>query len=779
MKTSNLDAHKKSDSPVEVGHAANAEPDLIRANDLSETEAEKEERNDHERREILKRYRLLLRKAKGVIKDDSDTKKIRKAFDLALKAHGGVRRKSGEPYIYHPLEVARIVVEEMGLRSTSIVCALLHDVVEDTDYNLDDIENMFGAEVARIIDGLTKVKNFKYKASANPDFSEQAENFRKVLLTITEDIRVVLIKIADRLHNMRTLESMSREKQLRIKSETEYIYAPLAHRLGLYNVKSELEDLCLKYSDPLAYEEITRKLKETERVRERFVKHFVKPIEDNLNRLGFVFDIKSRVKSVFSIYSKMKKQSVTFEEVYDLFAIRIIFESNLEEEKANCWRLYSAITDSYQPSPKRLRDWVSYPKANGYESLHTTVMSDEGRWVEVQIRSRRMDEIAEKGLAAHWKYKSKGLSNSDRGVELWLKKIRETLDNPNSSAIDLINDFRSNLFNKEVYVFTPKGELKTYPAQATVLDFAFDIHTEIGANCMGAKVNGRLVSLDYQLTNGDQVEILTSTKPKINDGWLKYVTTSRAKTKIRDYLKNAERKVAKMGKEIIERKLNQIKLPFNAETISKMVDYFSVKNETELFLQVGKGAIEHTQIKKFREVEDAQANDPKKVALHNAKEFKEIKKQKGEVEDFLIIGDDSDLEYILSPCCNPVAGDEIFGITTLTRGIRVHRTNCPNAVDMMAKHGDRIIKTRWASDTKKLFEISFNIIGTDRVGLVNDITRMLTLQKVNITAIHFETRNGMFEGSISMGVHDTYEVENTIRLLYETAGVVKVNRYDV
>ena len=540
---------------------------------------------EEEKKEVLRKYRMLLRHAKPVLKDN-DQAIIKKAFNTAMKAHQGMRRRSGEPYVFHPISVAFICVDEIGLGTTSIVSALLHDVVEDTDLQLSDIDRLFGSKVAKIIDGLTKISGVFDQGS-----SQQAENFRKMILTLSEDVRVILIKLADRLHNMRTLESMPRDKQLKIASETKYIYAPLAHRLGLYAIKSELEDLCLKYTDREIYDDIASKINATKQARNKFIRSFIRPIKESLDGMGIKYEIKGRPKSIHSVLTKMRKQGVGFDEVYDLFAIRIILETEPASEKALCWQVYSVVTDFYQPNPERLRDWISIPKANGYESLHTTVMSDVGQWVEVQIRTKRMDDIAEKGYAAHWKYKESKDGGAEMGLEMWIAKVRDVLEQNDASAIEFVDDFRSNLYNEEVFTFTPKGDLITLPSGATTLDFAFDIHTEIGMRCIGAKVNQKLVPLNYKFKNGDQVEILTSKKQKPNEDWLKYVVSSKAKNGIKEALKDEKKKFAAEGKEVVKRKLKQIKLPFDQSTLNKMVSYFNVSTPTDLFFLVGKGKI--------------------------------------------------------------------------------------------------------------------------------------------------------------------------------------------
>lgn len=733
---------------------------------------------EKENKTLLKMYRALLRKAKPLL-EEGDARLIGKAFRFAVEAHKDMRRKSGEPFIYHPVSVAHIAVSEIGLGTTSIIAALLHDVVEDTHYDLKDIENKFGPKVAQIIDGLTKIA-----ATTSKGTSIQAENFKKMLLTISKDVRVVLIKIADRLHNMRTLNSMPKEKRLKIKAETEYIYAPLAHRLGLYNIKSELEDLSLKYSDPKAYADIVKRLDQTKEARYRFTRHFAKPIEKSLKKQKLNFKIKMRTKSIRSIYKKMKKQNVSFEEVYDLFAIRIIFDSSQDEEKAHCWRIYSVVTDHYTPNVNRLRDWISVPKSNGYESLHTTVMSHKGQWVEVQIRSERMDDIAEKGYAAHWKYKEQGKipPNAEQGIEMWIRQVRESIEKNDLSAIEFMDDFRTNLFSKEVFTFSPKGDLKVFPSGATVLDFGFEIHSEVGARCLGAKVNGKLVPLNYKLQNGDQVEILTANKPKANDGWLSYITTSKARAKIKEYLKEDHKRLVSMGKEVVERKLKQMKLSISEGIASEIAEYFHVKTETELYYQIGAGVIDHKAIKKFRD-EKLKKEEAKKPKLETAKDFKkEFQKIRKKGDDELVIGENmSDLEYSIAQCCSPIPGDEIFGFISISRGIIIHKTTCSNAVSLMANYGYRIIKARWAKEKDRIFEVDIEINGTDRVGIVKDVTRVISEQmQVNIKAIAIKTdeSNSIFTGSIGLRVKDKHEVENLIRELEVIEGIEKVVRYD-
>ncbi|WP_436517500.1 RelA/SpoT family protein [Ekhidna sp. To15] len=728
-----------------------------------------EEDLESEKKEIIRRYRRLLRKAKPVLKD-GDAKLIKKAFYTSMEAHSGMRRRSGEPYIFHPLEVAEICISEIGLGTTSIIAALLHDVVEDTDYELEDIERLFGKKVAIIIDGLTKISGVFDQGS-----SQQAENFRKMLLTLSDDVRVILIKLADRLHNMRTLESMPRNKQLKIANETIYLYAPLAHRLGLYAFKSELEDLYLKYSEPEVYNDISGNINETKDSRNKFIRNFIRPIKDKLNSLNVEYEIKGRPKSIYSIWNKMKKQNVPFDEVYDLFAIRIILNVPYKDEKALCWQVYSLVTDYYQPNPDRLRDWISIPKANGYESLHTTVMSDKGQWVEVQVRTTRMDEIAEKGYAAHWKYKD-GKSSDETGLEMWIGKVREILEQNNGNAIEFVDDFRSNLYSDEVFVFTPKGDLKTLPQGATALDFAFDIHTEIGEHCLGAKVNQKLVPLNFELKNGDQVEILTSSKQKPNESWLQYVVSSKAKSKIKDALKEERKVFIDEGREIVKRKLKQLKIEYKQTVLEDIAHYFNVKSPADLLYLVGTGKIDHSLIKSFAK---ADSKTSKSDSIQGAKEVEEkLSRVRKTDSDLLLLGEDLDIiDYKFAKCCNPIAGDDVFGFVTVSDGIKIHRTTCPNAAELLSNYGYRIIKAKWASSRKHSFEATLSIIGTDRLGLVSDVSNIISEElKVNMRSLSINTEGGIFEGIIRLYVEDTSHLDTLVKKLEKVSGVVKVSR---
>ena len=725
---------------------------------------------EQERKDILNAFKGLLRALKDRSKED--TRLIRKAFDVSLEAHKDMRRKSGEPYIYHPISVARICVEEMGLGATSIVCALLHDTVEDTHITLQDVEDLFGSKVRLIIDGLTKIPEvFDENASI------QAENFRKMILTISDDFRVVLIKLADRLHNMRTLGSMRPEKQLKIASETKFLYAPLAHRLGLYSVKSELEDLSMLYCETDIYNEIARKLKNTADVRNRFIRRFMSPIKETLLHEGYIFDIKARTKSISSIWRKMQFKDIPFEEVFDIFAIRIILETPVELEKPDCWRIYSIVTDYYQPSPERLRDWISTPRANGYESLHTTVMSPNGKWIEVQIRSKRMDEIAEKGLAAHYKYKE--INNEDNKFDRWIAEIRDLLDNTEATAMDFVNDFRLNLFNDEIYIFTPKGELRVLPIGSTILDFAYDIHTDIGDKCIGAKVNNRLMPLSYQLINGDQLEIITSPKQKPNEEWLRFVVTARAKQKIKSSLNEERRLIVEDGQEILSRKFKQFNLRSTNHNISFLERYFNLLTTSELYFRIAKGKID-LAILREQEIVDGNIKLTRKDNLKKPNLVENNFEGIDTKHDTILIGDDfKGFEYHLAKCCNPIPGDIVFGFITMNDGIKIHRGNCPNAGDLLSKLAFRCIKAIWKQD--KLVEriAAIKIIGIDQIGLVNKLTDIISKQNnINMKSISFETTDGVFEGRIKVLVFDTEHLEQLTNKFGEVEGVQRVTRWD-
>jgi GTP diphosphokinase / guanosine-3',5'-bis(diphosphate) 3'-diphosphatase len=725
---------------------------------------------EKERKEILNAFKGLLRATKNRSKED--TAIIRKAFNVAVDAHKDMRRKSGEPYIYHPIAVARIATEEMGLGATAIVCALLHDTVEDTHITLQDVEDLFGPKVRLIIDGLTKIPEvFDENASI------QAENFRKMILTISDDIRVSLIKIADRLHNMRTLGSMKPDKQLKIASETKFLYAPLAHRLGLYSIKGELEDLALMYTEPTVYKSIESNLKSTKDVRNRFIRRFVNPIREALIHEGYVFDIKARTKSISSIYRKMETKGVPFEEVYDIFAIRIIVDTPIELEKPDAWRIYSIITDFYQPSPDRLRDWISTPRANGYESLHTTVMSPTGKWVEVQIRSKRMDEIAEKGLAAHYKYKeSKG---EDSKFDRWIAEIRELMDSPDGNAMDFVNDFKLNLFRDEIYVFTPKGDLRVLPNGSTILDFAYDLHTDIGDKCIGGKVNNRLVPLSYQLQSGDQLEIITSPKQKPNEEWLRMVISARAKQKIKSSLNEEKKNIANDGKEILNRKLKQLNIKNTSDNLYVIEKLFNQSSIAELYFRIAKGKIDLTKIREI-ECVNGVLKWEKKSATPKDKHELDVYPKINKKEDTIIIGEDfKNIQYRMAKCCNPIPGDNAFGFITISEGIKIHRTNCPNAESLLSKMAYRCVKAKWRNEDLVERVAAIRLHGIDGLGIVNRLTEIISNQhNVNMKSIWFETDDGVFEGRIKVLVYDTEHLEQLMEKFEQVEGVKRVERWD-
>jgi guanosine-3',5'-bis(diphosphate) 3'-pyrophosphohydrolase len=721
-----------------------------------------------ERKEILKRYRNLLSACKRRL-EKGDKLLIRKAFEISLEAHKDMRRKSGEPYIYHPIEVAHIAAAEIGLGTTSVVCALLHDVVEDTDLTLDEIKGMFGEKVAKIIDGLTKISGVFDQTS-----SLQAENFRKMLLTLSEDVRVILIKLADRLHNMRTLDSMARDKQLKIASETLYLYAPLAHRLGLNAIKIELEDLGLKYTEPEIFESINQKLKDTEPERKKFINKFIEPVEDIIHQQGIKAKIIGRPKSIYSIYNKIKNKGVPFEEIYDIFAIRIIINTSEKREKAECWKVYSIITDFYQPNPDRLRDWISTPKANGYESLHTTVMGPEGEWVEVQIRSERMDEIAEKGYAAHWKYKN---SAAETQLDDWIRRIRELLESPEENAMDFIDEFKLNLFAEEIFVFTPAGEMRTLPASATALDFAFDIHTKVGEKCIGAKVNHKLVPLSYHLKGGDQVEVLTSDKQVPKEEWLGYVVTAKAKAKIKNALKEERKKQAEQGKDILKKIFNKLGISMTDETMNELLIYFKLTNNQDLFYRIG---VENISFKQLQEFKNAKEQGIIKKSESSGTLEEIVSSVRGVKPDMFVIGESlQKINYKLSSCCNPIPGDDVVGFTTPNEGIIIHRVNCPKAITLMSNYAYRIVKAKWTDQKLLSFLAGIKVKGIDEVGIVNNITKIISNElNVNMRSISFDSNDGVFDGTIMVFVQNTNHLTDLIKKLTKVKGILNITRID-
>ena len=716
---------------------------------------------------ILRDYRKLLRYSQSVI-SKNDLVLIKKAFKISLEAHKDMRRKSGEPYILHPLAVAQICVKELGLDSTSIICALLHDVVEDTDITLNYLEKEFGKPVSKICDGLTKISGF-----FSPEISKQAENFKKMILTISDDLRVILIKLADRLHNMRTLDSMNRKSQIKIASESIYIYAPLAHRLGIFSIKTELEDLYLKYTNYKDYISIVKKLSSSKEKRDKFIKSFIRPIKRKTKDLNNKIKIFGRPKSIFSIYNKMKKQDITFEEVYDLFAIRIILDSTLVEEKSICWRIYSIVTDCYQPNPDRLKDWVSTPKSNGYESLHTTVMSNSGQWVEVQIRTKRMDDIAEKGFAAHWKYKEN--SKSDNKLDKWINNVREFLDQNDSSALELLEDFKSELYNDEVFVFTPKGDLITLPFNSTVLDFAFAIHSEIGLKCIGGKINQKLVPLNHIVKNGDQINILTSKNQKPSEDWLNIVISSKSKSAIKQSFSKGKTNHFSIGKEILKRKLNNLKIDFE-KNISPIANYFGYKNVVDFYFDIGKDKIDLKILKNYKESIDL---EKKKIKSKSNTKPKKISK-KFSKDNYIVLDDRVGLmDYKFSDCCNPIPGDDVFGFITINDGVKIHRTNCKNSPELLSKYAYRILKAKWYSKNEISFLSSLKIKGTDRVGIIDDISKIISSElKVNMKSISINSNSGVFEGKIQLYVNNTSHLLRLIKKLEKIRNVIKVSRFE-
>ncbi len=739
-----------------------------------------EEQIELERKEILGQYKELLRHTSEKLNEEQ-LKFVRKALDVAIDAHDGVRRKSGEPYIYHPIAVARIVAEEIGLGYTSVACGLLHDVVEDSEYSLEDMERIFGKKVSSIIDGLTKISEV-----LGDDVSLQAENFRKMLLTISEDVRVILIKLADRLHNMRTMDSMPAHKQQKIASETLYIYAPLAHRLGLYSIKSELEDLGLKYTEADSYFFIKNHLKDSKIERQNYIDKFVDPIKDTLGLEDFSFTIKGRPKSIFGIHRKMNIQKVDIDKIFDKFAIRIVIDTPLEKEKADCWKVYSIITDYFRPNPNRLRDWISIPKSNGYESLHTTVMGPEGHWIEIQIRTKRMDEIAEKGLAAHWKYKKNQAEDDHKESTLddWIEQVKELLENPDQNAINFLDDFKLNLYSKEIYTFSPKGDLITLPKGATALDFAFQIHSNLGATTLGTKVNGSIVPLSHTLENGDQVEIISSKNQKPKENWLNFVFTARAKSKIKSSLSSEKKKIADEGKEILQRKLRSLKLTFDDRNIQKLQSYFKLKTSQDLFYQIGTGQIDNPRLRKFSE--ETSGNWYKIIRNTISKSGKSTQKMlTGSSVDhtskILVFGSEQQqLDYHLANCCTPIPGEEVFGFTTVSEGIKVHKLSCPNSQKMMANYAYRILKAEWIDLESLVFACTLTITGLDSVGLVNNITQIISNNMhTDIKSINISGADGAFKGQITVIVKNKIHLDDLIKRLKKIDGISKVTKGEI
>ena len=730
---------------------------------------------EKENKAIAQEYKELLRISYQTL-SPTDKKLIRKAFDVAVDAHKEQRRKSGEAYIFHPIAVAKIVASEIGLGATSIAAALLHDVVEDTPMTVEDIERLFNPKVAQLVEGLTKISLVQKDLNA----SMQAENFRKMILTLNDDVRVILIKLADRLHNMQTMDSMAEYKQTKIASKTLYIYAPLAHRLGLYNIKTKLEDLGLKYTEPAVYNDIVSKIRETKEEQDAYIKDISDVLKKSLDAENVDYIIKGRPKSIYSIRRKMRAQNVSFDEVYDKFALRIVYKSDPHDEKFIAWKIYSIVTDHYRPSPSRLRDWISSPKSTGYEALHITVMGPKGRWVEVQVRSERMDEIAEKGYAAHYKYKNGATEES--GLDTWLNLLREALENQETNAVDFVEDFKMNLYSKEIFVFTPKGEIKSLPKGATSLDFAFSIHSEIGIKTRGTRVNGRLVPLNHELKSGDQVEVITSVNQKPTINWLDYVTTSRAKNKIRNVLNENTKKIGEEGKELLTRKLKHLKITLNENVVNELVNFFKLKTSLDLFYRVGIGAIENQQLKDYA----AQKSNTFINFFKN-----KIKRNKDTTSsedihrpvissnyDMLVFGTEHDkLDYKLSQCCNPIPGDDVFGFVTINEGIKVHKKDCPNAIGMQSNYAYRIMSAKWIDSSQEEFKAIINITGMDVLGLTNQLTRVISNNmSVNIQSISLSTDAGIFHGQIAVIVQNNTILKKMINAIKKIDGVDKVTR---
>lgn len=733
------------------------------AKNINTLSAESEEQ---ENQAIIREYRKLLQSAR-YSKSEEKVQQIRKAFDIANESHKGMRRKSGEAYIFHPLAVAQIVAEEIGLGTTSIVCALLHDVVEDTDLTIDDIADFFGKKEALIIDGLTKIETvFEQENSA------QAVNFKKIILTLADDIRVVLIKLADRLHNMRTLDSMRKDKQLKIASETLYIYAPLAHRLGLYNLKSELEDLALKYKAPQVYREIKGKLQKDNAVRERFINQFTLPIRRVLDNAGLKYSIQGRPKSLFSIYTKMKAQQIPFEEVYDVFAIRIVLNVTEEEEKAMCWQVYSMVTDFYVPNPDRLRDWISTPRANGYESLHTTVMSPGGKWVEVQIRSQRMDDIAERGLAAHWRYKDK----SNDAFDTWMQRVRDLLENSSDNPIEFVDDFKLNLFAKEIFVFTPSGEIRNMPHNSTVLDFAYEIHSELGNSCIGAKIGQKMVSLSHVLGSGNQVEIITSKAQRPKAEWLNFLTTSKAKSAVKNHLRAERKKIESTGKSLLGKALTKYKITKNQSNLKVLGLYFNTRNNEDLYFKIGLDKQFKNRMRRLRVEKGEILSRPRKTSSRTLEQI--VSETRGKKTD-LVIGSNNPFNYVIPECCRPIPGDDVVGFVNQKGDMEIHRVGCDKSVQLMSNYGYRVVKAKWDNEESISFLAGIKIFGHDKTGMINQITKIISNDmRVNIQSIAFSSDNGIFNGSITVYVNDTKHLKELKQKIEMVEGVTKVHRLE-
>ncbi|KQT17999.1 MFS transporter [Chryseobacterium sp. Leaf404] len=728
---------------------------------------------EQENKEILARYKDLISNTYRTL-DEEHNKLIRKAFDIALDAHKDQRRKSGEPYIYHPIAVAKIVATEIGLGATSIACALLHDVIEDSDYTFEDLQKIFGSKIAEIVNGLTKISIMNHQ-----NISVQSENYRKLLLTLSEDFRVILIKIADRLHNMRTLGSMAPDKQKKIASETVYIYAPMAHRLGLYYIKSELEDLSLKYNNPDVYNEITSKLELAKESREKYIEEFKNEVSDRLKDEGLNFSIKGRAKAISSIYRKMLKQGVSFEEVYDNYAIRITYKSDAKNEKFLAWKIYSIVTDVYHSNPSRMRDWITQPRSTGYESLHLTVLGPDRKWIEVQIRSERMDDIAEKGVAAHYKYKEGyKQSTEDRNFEKWVTEIRDVLEQQqNLTTSELLDNIKLNLYSKEVFVFTPKGEIKILPTNASALDFAFSVHSDLGMKCLGAKINGKLVPISYKLQNGDQIDILSSQNQKPKSDWLEFVVTSKAKSKIKGYLNSQKNTLVDEGKEILQRKLRHAKINFNDEEINKLQKFFNLKTSQELFLKFQSNELDASSLRKYIESKNVFNNLLSRFRKSPAKNV-HYTEQKEQNLDMIVFGKDEEkLNYSYAKCCTVIPGDKIFGFITISEGIKVHSDVCPNAINLRAQYDYRVIPAKWVNEESFKNRVKIEIEGLDRMGMINDITTVISgAMGMDMKSMSIESNDGIFTGNINLEVKHTGQLEETFKKLKDINGVSRVRR---
>ncbi|MGA0232492.1 MAG: RelA/SpoT family protein [Saprospiraceae bacterium] len=733
--------------------------------------------SETEYKEIDKEFHSLIKKVRPKCTEE-DLNNLDKAYNLILKAHNYQRRKSGEPYVFHPIEVARICFEEIGLGATSIISALLHDVVEDTDTSLEEVGDVFGAKITKIVDGLTKLDG-TYNIE-----NKQAENFKKVLSSLVYDVRVVLIKMADRLHNLRTIGSMPREKQIRIAAETSYIYSPLAHRLGLYNIRTEFNDIIMKINDPEQYNEITEKLQASESERNKYIKEFIKPLSNKLNELDVDYRVLGRSKAISSIYSKLQKKQVPFEEIYDLFAIRIIVDVPTDKEKSICWQIYSIITDVYNPIPERLKDWITTPKGNGYESLHTTVIGPNGRYVEVQIRSERMDDIAERGFAAHWKYK--GVKNNNNVYDKWLDNVRALLDTQHSDALEFLNDFKSNLFHKEVFIFTPNGDMRILPEGATALDFAFDIHSDVGYHATAIKVNNKLVPMGHVLKNGDQIQVTTNKNQKPSEHWLKLTVTGKARSRIRSAMKEEKRQKGELGKEALIRKLKNAKLDFE-DNIDFLVKNNGFKNRPDYYFAIASGDIKMPDIKSF-DIENNKLVEPKEEeiiqsegipALSDTKVKGKKKAQKESESNILVDGEPIDqYEFSLARCCSPVQGDDIFGYLTSGKGLKIHRVTCKNATHLLANYGYRVLKAEWGGRSGSNFIVDLSITGVDSgPGVIQKITSELSNNLgINIRSFSIAGNQGYFEGKVSIFVKNKDQLNVVMNAINKLEGVTNVTR---